>query len=55
MLVQGKLHLGAATVDMEVVAGAFLVDTVIATTKEDHAGPIFLFPIMMVILIPCHG
>jgi hypothetical protein len=50
----GQTASGAATVDMEVVAGAFLVDTVIATT-EDHAGPIFLFPIMMVILIPCHG
>jgi hypothetical protein len=55
MLAQGTLHLGAVTEDMKVVTEAFLVDTMIATTTEDHAGLIFLFPIMMVILILCHG
>jgi hypothetical protein len=36
MLAQGTLPLGVATTDMEVVAGAFWADTVIATTTEDH-------------------
>jgi hypothetical protein len=55
MLARGTLPLMAATTDMEVVARAFSVDTVVATTTEDHAGPISPFLIMMVILIPCHG